>query len=598
METLCRDLMREWCESLLRLQIKGTGDKRMDGGILCPACGRIHGRCAESMYPFMRMAAQEGKEQRKLWTAGAKSVFSWAKNMVGQRDGSFLNDIDSDWKGTTVFFVVSLAECLRLYGDLLDRETKREWEDQLRETARFLLRFHSLLDNNINYPISNGLALFLCGRVLGEEAWIEKAEELVEMAGDMLTENGLIYGEGVPRERRSRRGCRPVDIGYNVEETLPNLAMYGKLKKDQKICRLAKKSLKAHLEFMMEDGGWDNSFGTRNYKWSYWGSRTCDGCGLGYLLFADEERTFRTAARQNIQLLRECTVKGLLMGGPHYEAAGQAPCVHHTFTHAKVLAGILDAGLEGYLDADPEGDQAAGPEEGIRYFPEISCCKVRLGPLYETVSASDWEYLPGGHAQGGTLSMVFHRQAGPLMCSGICRYTLKEPANMQIPYQVRHECLALRIEREEAGEIYSSVYEDCPQVEAENNRIRAKGRLKNIRHEALPGGEGGYEFEYVFEEHRIRIKAVFTRGKLICPVISREDEEVREEKEKDALSLVEIKKKVPLSIKLYGAVALPYGKERIFNLIPGFQALRIDVEPELGVAEIALAVPFKIKRTV
>ena len=26
------------------------------------------------------------------------------------------------------------------------------------------------------------------------------------------------------------------------------------------------------------DGGWDNSFGTRNNKWTYWGNRTSDGC--------------------------------------------------------------------------------------------------------------------------------------------------------------------------------------------------------------------------------------------------------------------------------------------------------------------------------
>ena len=37
----------------------------------------------------------------------------------------------------------------------------------------------------------------------------------------------------------------------------------------------------------LPDGAWDNSFGTRNYKWSYRGSRTSDGCAAGYGLADD-----------------------------------------------------------------------------------------------------------------------------------------------------------------------------------------------------------------------------------------------------------------------------------------------------------------------
>ena len=35
---------------------------------------------------------------------------------------------------------------------------------------------------------------------------------------------------------------------------------------------------------------------------------------------------------------------GLLYGGPHLHINGDPPCVHHTFTHAKSLATVLDAG--------------------------------------------------------------------------------------------------------------------------------------------------------------------------------------------------------------------------------------------------------------
>ena len=41
-------------------------------------------------------------------------------------------------------------------------------------------------------------------------------------------------------------------------------------------------SMRTHMEFMLPDGGWDNSWGTRNYKWTWWGSRTSDGCQPAY----------------------------------------------------------------------------------------------------------------------------------------------------------------------------------------------------------------------------------------------------------------------------------------------------------------------------
>ena len=31
---------------------------------------------------------------------------------------------------------------------------------------------------------------------------------------------------------------------------------------------------KKHLEFMLPDGAWDNSWGTRSFKWTYWGVKS------------------------------------------------------------------------------------------------------------------------------------------------------------------------------------------------------------------------------------------------------------------------------------------------------------------------------------
>ncbi len=90
----------------------------------------------------------------------------------------------------------------------------------------------------------------------------------------------------------------------------------------------------------LPDGAWDNSFGTRNYKWSYRGSRTSDGCAAGYGLADDP--VLQEAFRRNTQLLERCTQDGLLYGGDIFAAAGEPPCVHHTFGHARGLAVFLN----------------------------------------------------------------------------------------------------------------------------------------------------------------------------------------------------------------------------------------------------------------
>ena len=106
-EKLSEELLHQWCESLLKLQIKGTGNPRLDGGILCPACGMIHGRCMDAVYPFMRMAKEaadrnDGKESRR-WIQASRDLFKWADYAVQQENGVYWNDIGSAWTGTTVF---------------------------------------------------------------------------------------------------------------------------------------------------------------------------------------------------------------------------------------------------------------------------------------------------------------------------------------------------------------------------------------------------------------------------------------------------------------------------------------------------------------
>ncbi len=89
------------------------------------------------------------------------------------------------------------------------------------------------------------------------------------------------------------------------------------------------------------------------------------GCALGYLLAADGEPDFAAGAYKNLKLLEACTHDGCLYGGLYTHEMGNMPASTTTFSHAKVLAGILDRGLEELLEKqeqlNKEGAKAGPP---------------------------------------------------------------------------------------------------------------------------------------------------------------------------------------------------------------------------------------------
>ena len=50
-------LLVEWVDALLAYQCEGLHPS-LDGGILCPACARIHGRIGDTVLPLMYLATR------------------------------------------------------------------------------------------------------------------------------------------------------------------------------------------------------------------------------------------------------------------------------------------------------------------------------------------------------------------------------------------------------------------------------------------------------------------------------------------------------------------------------------------------------------
>ena len=285
-ENLYSELLKSWCDGLMSVQIVNVRNPH-HGGILCPACGMIHGCCGNALYPFLRTARTTGDS--KYIEAGLL-VHDWMERNESRPDGSWLEEVDkSPWKGATVFQAIALAQALLHHGSLVDASTRRRWTDRLARAVKWLDGFMNIETGNINYPITSAFCFAICAQVLEEPRYFDRARHAAHIALDYFTPNDILFGEGHPIKAATAKGCRSVDLGYNVEESLPSLVLYAMVTNDQEILDRVISSMRTHMEFMLPDGAWDNSFGTRNFKWSWWGSRTSDGCQPAYELLANHD---------------------------------------------------------------------------------------------------------------------------------------------------------------------------------------------------------------------------------------------------------------------------------------------------------------------
>jgi len=446
------DLLKTWCDGLIEHQLSGIGNENFDGGIMCPSCKLIHGRCPDAVYPMMYLANKTGEAK---YMDAARKLFAWHKNLLCD-DGSVYNDANSVWRGITVFSATALYEALHYHSNLLEAKEKVEWEERLKGMGNWLHdNLNESTPTNINYMATNAAALSFIGNYFNNQKFLTRARELAYFVLDRFTEDGILYGEGKPIDTITKRGCRPIDIGYNVEESVPSLLKYAIAQSDNDALKRLKTILHQQIDFFMPDGAWDNSMGSRNNKWTYWGSRTSDGCAGGYGLM-HEEPIFAEVAHRNIALMARCTKNGLLYGGPDYEKAGEPPCIHHTFTHANALTAALEAGL-----TEPAGRTAlvCDAPKPIRYFKELDTWKLAVKDMQATVTGYDFS-LEAGHASGGTITLLWHKKTGPILASSMVDYWLPERLNMQLSLKThRHRSITPRLELFKDDVRYSQCYD-------------------------------------------------------------------------------------------------------------------------------------------
>ncbi|MCU1248595.1 MAG: hypothetical protein JWQ49_1624, partial [Edaphobacter sp.] len=488
------------------------------------------------------------------------------------------------------------------HGDILDTATRQRWTDRLARAAKFLDTFITVETGNINYPVTSSHCFALCAQVLGDHHYNDRAHALAHATVDYFTPNNLLFGEGHPQTATTPRHCRPVDLGYNVEESLPALAQYALLTNDKPVLDHTIAALRTHMEFMLPDGAWDNSWGSRNYKWSWWGSRTSDGCHPAYVLLAQHEPKFLEVAHRNLELMSTCTHNNLLYGGPDYFAHGDQPCIHHTFTHAKSLATVLDSNVA-QLTPSPRLSLPRDEPYGLKSYPEIATHLAAIGPWRATVTGYDFEYIErvqsggggasgGGHASGGALSLLYHQTLGPILTASMTEYQLIEISNQQVHLDKPHMPLTPRIEST-GKQTYTSLSDFeanvIPHYEqvgaAQLIHFDAKGRLLTASHQPPHTGEARYQLTYSLTQSAVEIRATAeatadTPLQFILPVISRSSEAVTQP---DPKTIRIEKPNGTLTVSTNAPQGFPpIPKERTFNLVPGFEAIPLTISMQPG----------------
>ena len=551
-------LLLDWCDALVRLQIRQPDVPRLDGAILCPACGGVHGRCHEAVYPLLCAARLTGNS---TYLDAAKRLFRWGSQMQ-DADGGCRNDFKSDWKGVTAFAAIALHDALFFHGDLLSAEERAAWEHRLFAMGTWLYEKLTLqTPAYLNYYAANACALALLGGYFSNEMYLARAKDLAAYCMTHISESGLLFGEGRPHDAVSSKGCRAIDAGgYNVEETLPCLCRYAAAAGDKQMLNNCRSLWQAHLWWMLPDGAWDNSTGTRAFKWTYWGSRTANGCQAALFALGKEDPVFAEAAWRNFELYRACAHDGLLSGGPDYKKNGEPACVHHTFCHAKVLAGAIDGGIPSFPRVLLPSEHPAP----VRYYPELDSYQAANGSWRMTVCGYDFAYRGQKHLSGGCVTLLWQQNTGPLLAAGMADQTLLEPHNQQLsvhPETWRSGCP--RLETVDGAPVYSQHYCDSAVLTAQKAGnepiVRAEGCLCSKDGRPLSGG--AYTIEY-----RLSRDGLFVSGK-VDPALSN--------KVCFVLPLIGGKATVEPSM---GKLLSP--PEDCFNLCPGFLCSEYRIFPD------------------
>lgn len=509
-------LVKTWIDKLMEEQIVSK-NMRYDGGILCPSCLHIHGRIIDLVYPLSYLGDVTGE---KKYADSAEKIFDWGENLYCNNK-SYYNDAQQTWNNTTIFFAQSLVSALSKHGKIFSEKTKLKWENRLREISDWMYNDFAVNDPaNTNYHAACAAVMAMVSQYFHVEKYMDKAKALKAFCESFISADNFFFGEGNPREYITSKGCKSIDIGYSIEESVPALIEYARLASDQSFMKRMVKVAYNYLDFLLPDGGLDNSFGTRNFKWTYWGSRTSDGFYNAFTYLSAQDPVFLEAVYLNLKQLDKCTVNGYLYGGPDYACHGEEPCIHHAFTHAKAITACLDMEDKDYVSTELHAKSKTAV-----FYPSLNTYKLNSNHIQTTITGFDYNYtnFEGGHISGGAMSLLWHDGYGAVIASGISDTTDREPLNIQLSLKTNEIATgAAKFLFMTDNRTYSNIYDTGASISTSDNQVTTDFVFSDISHQRKEGESG--RIVYKVNNQSVEWHCSFDTSqevKLILPIVAR-----------------------------------------------------------------------------
>ncbi|MBQ8310957.1 MAG: hypothetical protein IJX80_08100 [Clostridia bacterium] len=541
-QTQVYSLMKSWCDELLKTQISMPSEPLLDGALLCPACALVHGRCADMILPLVLLYNDTGEEH---YLTSAKRLIDWTEYNLLTEHKDYRNDLGNRWKGTNIFSCLAIGETLHRFGDILDTETFQKWDAIFRRGSAAAIGFCETEEPHINYNAGAAALFAFAYNYTGEQTYLEQALKQERFCRAHFDSEGLFFGEGKPLDGTTEKGCHFIDMGYNLEESIPLLVMHSVWLGDAEKIEFYTNRAIDHIGFLLPDGAIDNSWGTRQNKWTYWGSRTSDGMHEGLVYVAHGNPVIAKAVRKNVELLERCTVDGRLYGGPMYHSANEPACIHHAFDHAKSLAVLyLEMGdaLDTCLDAVLPREV-----EGVRKYQNGHLYTVTKGNFIATVNACDTHIYSNSETGGGAISMLWNKTYGAVMAATLNRFVTTEPLNMQIQRHVDEElCNTARLGRSDLDKTVT--------LNANGYTITASST------------QSGFSITYDFCEDALNISILSsTDTEYVLPIVSQSGDRIQ--KNDHTIIFKDL-----LTVSFDGECTVtPNGEKRHFHPVGGFQ---------------------------
>lgn len=517
--------MNDVLEALLAMSEALTKRQSLDrddpdfGGIYCARCGCYHIRAAEALFPWT--VAFLHTEQRRF-LEGAIHLGNWLVSR--QQPGGVWFETRAELPATTVFQLMAVAAAYPSIESHLSQGTREIWQDSIARAAAWTCETMAESFANVNYCASSAAALMLAFRTIPERRFKEAARRLAYGVLDRIDGQGLLWGEGPAYYRGIGRfvGRGGVDVAYNLDMSLGALALYSTLSGDSQVRAATIRALKAHLSFIYPDGSVDDSWGSRSYKWTLYGSLTAHGAQMGLNLLSGEDPAIESASRLNFSYLKDMMCEGVVGYGPHsWWNRTFEPCIYPTFARAAGLAFALHYAPEkGVGFAAPFG--RADTHE-VRLYKALNVCLVTTAGLKATITGhkpgfmrcNDLANLLLWFRQslhrivpmrsfgsrptvptGGALSYLWVQGCGAVQVSSQTRYTAVEP--MHMPAIEGTETLTPHVRVLVGNRVYTNLHDFAARISVKQQgnpcRVTCSGKLKDEGFK-----ECGIRFRYDYE---------------------------------------------------------------------------------------------------